>query len=109
MNWISRTCIQTVKRTLSKAKLLNKGHYLPILILNSQLDENGLSPAHKLFNRSICSNLPSIKPQPKSSTIKKVIKSETQNRLSTFEAGNTARIRKDQLLPQTTALACTTS
>ena len=34
--------IQTVKRALKKAKLANEDHYLSILFLNSQSDENVL-------------------------------------------------------------------
>ena len=49
--------IQTVKHTLKKAKLANEDHYLSILFLDSQPDENGLPPAHKLFNRPIRTNL----------------------------------------------------
>ena len=60
--------MQTIKRTLKKAKLANEDHYLSILFLNSQPDENGFSPAHNLFNRPIRTNLPSAKPQPKPST-----------------------------------------
>ena len=56
--------MQTIKRTLKKAKLANEDHYLSIQFLNSQPDENGLSPAHKLFNRQIRNNLPSAKQQP---------------------------------------------
>ena len=76
-NGLVERSIQTVKRTLKKAKLANEEHYLSILFFNSQPDENGLLPAHKLFNRSIRINLPSIKPQPKPSTTKTAIEPET--------------------------------
>ena len=65
-------------------------------ILNSQPHENGLSPAHKLFNHPIYTNLPSIKPQPKRSTTKTAIEPETQNCLSTLKPGDTVRIRTDE-------------
>ena len=105
---------------LTKAKLANEDHYLSMLFLNSQPDETGLSPAHKLFNCSICTNVRSVKPQPKSSTNKTVKDPETQNCLSTLKPGDTFRIgtdeekgssgiRKDQFLSQMTALARTTS
>ena len=61
--------------------------------MNSQPDENRLSPAHKLFNRPICTNLPSAQPQPKPSTTTTAIEPEIQNRLSTLEPGDTIRIR----------------
>ena len=35
-----------------------------------------LSQAHKLFNRPICTNLPSAKPQPKPSTTNTAIEPE---------------------------------
>ena len=64
--------------------------------MNSQPDENGLSPAHKLLNRPIRTNLPSSKPQPKPSTTNTAIEPETQNRLSTLKRGDTVRIRTDE-------------
>ena len=64
--------------------------------MNSQPDQNGLSLAHKLFNRSIRTNLPSVKPQPKSSTSKTAIESKTRNRLSTLKLGDTVKIRTDE-------------
>ena len=73
-----------IKRTLKKAQLTNEDHFLSILFLNSQPDKNGLSPAHKLYNRPIRTNLPSAKPQPKLSTTNTAIERETQNRLSTL-------------------------
>ena len=67
-NGLVERSIQTVKYTLKEVKIANEDHYLSILFLNSQPDENGLSPAHKLFNRPIHTNLSSIKSQPKHST-----------------------------------------
>ena len=60
--------------------------------MNSQPDENGLSPAHKLFNNPIRTNLPSVKPQPRPAT-KTAIEPETQNHLSTSKPRDTIRIR----------------
>ena len=95
-NGLVERSIQTVKRTLNKAKLANDDHYLSILFLNSQPDENGLSPAHKLFNRQIRTNLPSAKPQPKPFTANTAIEPETQNRLSTLKPGDTIRMKTDE-------------
>ena len=83
MKWISGTYKRTIKRILKKAKLVNEDHHLSILFMNSQPDENVLSPAYKLFNHPIRTNLPSAKPQPKTSTTNTAIEPETQNRLST--------------------------
>ena len=57
--------------------------------MNSQPGENGLSQAHKLFNRPIRTNLPSAKPQLKPSSTNTAIEPETQNRLSTLKPGDT--------------------
>ena len=87
--------------------------------MNSQPDENGLSPAHKLFSCPICTNQPSLKLQPKPSTTKTANEGETQNCLSTLKPGDTVRIRTNEektwdnkgsiIVPQMTAFACTTS
>ena len=95
-NGLVERSIQTVKRTLKKAKLRNEDPYLSMLFLNSQPDENGLSPAHKLFNCQIRTNLPSAKPQPKPFTTNTAIEPETQNRLSTLKPGDTIRIKTDK-------------
>ena len=77
-----------------------------------------MSPARKLFNRPIHTNLPSAKRQPKPSTTTAAIETETQNRLSTLKPEDTVGIRtdeeklgirKDQLLHQMTDFARTTS
>ena len=75
-NGLVEHSIQTVKRTLKKAKLPNQDHYLSILFLNTQPDENRLSTAHKLFNHPIRTNLPSAKPQSKPSTTNTAIEPE---------------------------------
>ena len=95
-NGLVERAIQPVKRTLQKAKLANQDHYLSIMFLNFQSDGNGLSSAHKLFNRAIRTNLPSINPQPKPFTTKTAIEPETQNRLSTLKPRDTIRIRTDE-------------
>ena len=52
-NGLAERSVQTVKRTLKKAKSSNEDHYLSLLFLNSQPNMTGLPPAQKLFNRSI--------------------------------------------------------
>ena len=44
-NGLAERSIQTVKQTLNKAKLNSEDHFLAMLSLNSQPDENGTSPA----------------------------------------------------------------
>ena len=95
-NGLVEHSIQTVKCTLKKAKLANEDHYLSILFLNSLPDKYGLSPAHKLFNHLICTNLTSAEPQPKPSTTNTTIEPETQNRLSTLKPGDIIRLRTDK-------------
>ena len=56
--------------------------------MNSQPDENGLSPVHKY--------LPSTRTQPKPSTTNTAIEPETQNHLSTLKPGDTIRIRTNK-------------
>ena len=95
-NGLGERAIQTVTLSLKKAKLTSEDHYLSILFLNSQPDENGLSPAHKLFHRSIYTNVPSVKTQAKRSTTKTAIDPETQNRIPILKPWNTVRIRTDE-------------
>ena len=54
--------IQNNKCTLKKAKWDQQDKYLALLYLNSQPNENGISPVQKLFNHQLHTNLPSIKP-----------------------------------------------
>ena len=96
LNGLVELSIQTIKRTLKKAKLANEDHCLSILFLNSQPDENGLSLTHKLFNRPIRTNLTSAKPHPKTSTTNTATEPETQNRLSSLKPGDTVRIITDE-------------
>ena len=53
---------RTVKRTLKKPKYDQQDEYLALLFLNSHPNENGNSPAQKLFNRQLRTNLRSVKP-----------------------------------------------
>ena len=66
------------------------------MFLNSQPDKNEFLLAHKLFNRPIRTNLPSVKPHDKPSTTKTAHEPETQNRLPTLKSGYTVRIRTDE-------------
>ena len=50
---LAERSIQTVKQTLNKAKLNSEDHFLAMLSLNSQSDQNGTSSAEKLFGRKL--------------------------------------------------------
>ena len=76
-NGLVECAIQTVKRTLKKAKLANEDHYLSILFLNFQLVENVLSPAYNLYNRPISINVSAVKLQLKPFVTKSAIEQKT--------------------------------
>ena len=61
-NGLVEWSIQTVKQTLKKAKYDQQDEYLALLFLNSQPNENGISPAQKLFNCQLHIHLSSVKP-----------------------------------------------
>ena len=49
-----------VKQTLNKAKLNSEDHFLAMLSLNSQPDQNGTSAGEKLFGRKLSTILSSL-------------------------------------------------
>ena len=53
LNGLAERSVQIVKRTLSKARLNSEGHFLAMLSLNSQPDQNGTSAAEKLFGHKL--------------------------------------------------------
>ena len=95
-NRLAERGIQTIKHGLEKAKLANEDHYLSILFLNSQPEENGYSSTYRLVNRRIHIILYSVKPRPKFSTTKTAIEAETQNKLATLKSGDIIRIRTNK-------------
>ena len=60
MAWQKDRSIQTVKRTLNKAKLNSEDHFLAILSLNLLPDQNETSPAEKLFGHKLRTTSPSL-------------------------------------------------
>ena len=54
--------IQTVKKTLNKAKLNYEDYFHTMLFLNSQLNKNGTSIAEKLFSHKLRTILPLLIP-----------------------------------------------
>ena len=70
-NGLAERSIQTVKQTLNKAKLNSEDHFLAMLSLNSQSDQNGTSSAEKLFGHKLRTTLPSLIPLTQSNTTEK--------------------------------------
>ena len=95
-NGLAGRSIQTVKRTLNKAKLNSKDH-LGMLSLNSLPDQNRTSPAEKLFGRNLRTTLPSLIPSTQSTaTEKHTITKNLGRNLPEIAAGKTVRIQTDE-------------
>ena len=97
LNGLVERSIQTVKRTLNKAKLNSEDLFLAMLSLNSLPDQNGTSPAEKLFGRKLRATLPSLIPSTQSTAAEK--HTITQNlgcNLPEIAPGKTVRIRTDE-------------
>ena len=91
-NGLTERSIQTVKRTL-KAKLNSEDHFLAMLSLNSQPDQNGTSPAEKLFGHKL-RTLPSLIPFTQSTTTEKhTVTHNLKRNLPEIASGTTVRIR----------------
>ena len=94
-NGLVEHIIQAIKGTIKKAKLANEDHFLSMLLLNSQPDKNDLSPAHKLFNRAIGTNLPSAKSELKYSNWTR--NSELSINLKTWRYSQNKNRRRENL------------
>ena len=72
--------------------------YLALLFLNSQPNENGISPAQKLFNRQLRTNQPSVRPLlPQNSFVTETPRPhKTTHSLPNISQGNTVRIRTNE-------------
>ena len=83
---------------MKKAKYDQQDEYLALLFLNSQPNENGISPAQKLFNRQLCTNLPSVKTLlPQNSFVTETPRPcKTTLSLRNISQGNTVRICTDE-------------
>ena len=97
-NSLVERSIQTVKRTLKKANCDQQDEHLTLLFQNSQPNENGISPAQKLFNRQLRTNLPSVKPLlPQNSFVTETPRPQkTTHSLLNISQGNIVRIRTDE-------------
>ena len=96
-NGIAERSIQTVKRTLKKAKLNYKDHFLAMLSLNSLSDQNGTSPAEKLFGHKSRTNLPSLIPSTQSTaTVEHTVTQNLRRKLPEIAPRTTVRIQTDE-------------
>ena len=96
-NGLAERSIQTVKRTLNKAKFNSEDHFLAMLSLNSLPDQNGTSPAGKLFGHKLRTTLPSLIPSTQSTaTEKHTITQNVGRNLPEIAPGKTVRIRTDE-------------
>ena len=96
-NGLAERSIQTVKQTLNKAKLNSEDHFLAMLSLNSQPDENGTSPAEKLFGPKLRTTLPALIPFTQGTTTEKhTVTQNLKRKLPEIAPGTAVRIRTDE-------------
>ena len=83
---------------MKKAKYDQQDKYLALLFLSSQPSENGISPAQKLFNRQLRTNLPSVKPLlPQNSFVTETLRPrKTTHSLPNISQGDTVRISTNE-------------
>ena len=89
--------MQTVKRTVSKAKPNSEDHFFTKLSLNSQAEKNAILAAEKLFSHNLRKSLPSLIPSTKiGSTEKSTVTQNLRQKLSESSPGTTKRIWTDE-------------
>ena len=89
--------IQTVKKTLNKAKLNYEDYFHTMLFLNSQLNKNGTSIAEKLFSHKLRTILPLLIPFTQSvATEKHAVTQNVICKLPEMTAEKTVWIRRDE-------------
>ena len=99
-NGLAERSIQTVKQTLNKAKLNSEDHFLAMLSLNSQSDQNGTSPAEKLFGHKLRTTLPLLIPFTQSTTTEKhTVTHNLKRNLPEIAPGTTVQIRTNEQNP----------
>ena len=92
-NGLAERSIQTVKRTLNKAKLNSEDHFLAVLSVNSQPDQNGTSSAEKLFGHKLRTTVPLFIPSTqRASTEKEAVAQNFRRKLTKIAPGTTVRI-----------------
>ena len=86
-----------LSRTLNKVKLNSEDYFLAMLSLNSRPDQNGTSPAEKLFGHKLRTTLPSLIPFTQSTaTEKHTVTQNLRRKLPEIAPGTTVRIRTDE-------------
>ena len=96
-NGLAERSIQIVKQTLNKAKLNSEDHFLAMLSLNSQPDQNGASPTEKLFGHKLRTILPLLMPFTQSTTTEKyTITHNLKCYLPEIAPGTTVQIRANK-------------
>ena len=99
-NGLAERSIQTAKQTLNKAKLNSEDHFLAMLSLNSQSDQNGTSPAEKLFGHKLRTALPLLIPFTQSTTTEKhTVTHNLKRNLPEIAPGTTVQIRTNEQNP----------
>ena len=89
--------MQTIKRTVSKAKPNSEDHFLTKLSLNSQAEKKAILAAEKLFSHNLRKSLPSLIPSTKiGSTEKPTVTQNLRQKLSESSPGTTKRIWTDE-------------
>ena len=70
---LAERSIQTAKRTFNKGKVNSEDNFLAVLSLNSRPNQNGISPAEKLFSHKSRTTLPLLIPSTQSAAAEKHI------------------------------------
>ena len=97
LNALTKRSIQTVKRTLRKAKLYSEHPFLSVLSLNSQLNKNRTSPTEKVFGHKLKATLPSLTPSTQNvATEKPTVTQNLRCKLPEIAPGTTVRNRTDE-------------
>lgn len=94
-NGLVERSIQTVKRTLKKARDAGEDPYLALLVLNTIPGSDGISPAIRLFNRNPRTLLPSLIQHPPSVSANRTKRPDNRNTkdLPSIRPGSVVRMR----------------
>ena len=96
-NGLAERFILTAKQTLNKVKFNSEDHFLAMLSLNSQTDQNGTSPAKKIIWSQIKINVTLAHSIYQSTTTEKhTVTQNLKRKLSEIAPGTTVRIRTNE-------------